>query len=289
MGTKHKRYLMNVIPFNRITLENICGKENTPPASYWAPRREEIQRFVDIAKAVYVRKGKPIVLDVGCGTGLLAYLLAQTGEVEVIGLDPDKSLIKESTYHHQNLKLEVGDSGYAVKKYSSQDVDLVINSWMPYQLNLTPDIRKIGARVIAYIKEGGGATGVPDYDYEKLLSDEGFDSWDDDAENHSLPNSLTPENGISYHPGDNYRRAFEWSGPSAIEVQEIAEKLKGKRFLRYGNSNYNLIDIQFRKDLPIPDKIPRTLIVDSQKYKWESGLEKIKGPPYPMQRSQRFS
>lgn len=166
MEPKHEKYNMNGIPFKDITLENICGSYHTTPVSYWAPRREEIQRFVDIAKAVYRGEGKPKVLDVGCGTGFLAYLLAETGEVDVIGLDPEESLIMNSPYSHPNLQLEVGDSRDAVKRYSGQDFDIVINSWMPYQLNLTPDIREIGAKVIVYIKEAGGGTGVSDNEYQ---------------------------------------------------------------------------------------------------------------------------
>tara|TARA_Y100000310_G_scaffold330810_1_gene403135 strand:+ start:256 stop:885 length:630 start_codon:yes stop_codon:yes gene_type:complete len=209
MELEHKKYNMNGTSLRNITLENICGTDETAPTSYWPPRREEIQRFADIAKAVYKGEGKPKVLDIGCGTGLLAYLLAETGEVNVVGIDPEESLIAESPYSHPDLQLEVGDSRDAVDKYSGQDFDLVISSWMPYQLNLTPDIRNIGAKAIAYIKEAGGATGVPDYEYKEFIYDPGFDEWDDDAENHREPNPITPENGISYHPGENYQRAFE--------------------------------------------------------------------------------
>lgn len=285
MEPKHKKYQMNGTPLRDITLENICGTDKTAPASYWAPRREEIQRFVDIAKAVHTGEGKPRVLDVGCGTGFLAYLLAETGEVDVIGLDPEESLITKSPYSHPNLQLEVGDSKDAAERYSGQDFDLVISSWMPYQLNLTPDIRDIGAKVIVYIKEAGGTTGVPNYKYKKFIYDEGFDELDDGAEEHRQSNPITPENGVSYHPGEAYQRAFEWSGPAASEVRfYIARILKGKKVCGFSDIDYNLIDIQFRRDVPIPDEIPRTPIDDSQKYQWERGLEQVKGLPEPMRR-----
>lgn len=292
MGLEHKKYQMNGTPLRDITLENICGTDETAPASYWAPRREEIQRFVDIAKAVHTGEGKPRVLDVGCGTGFLAYLLAETGEVDVIGLDPERSLITKSPYSHPNLQLEVGDSRDAAERYSGQDFDLVISSWMPYQLNLTPNIRDIGAKVIVYIKEAGGATGIPDYEYKEFIYDKGFDEWDDGAEEHRQPNPITPENGISYHPGEAYQRAFEWSGPAMREVRDIARSLQGVRIFEvfgFGDVDNNLIDIQFRRDVPIPDDIPRTSIGDSQKYQWESGLEQVKGLPEPMRRHEEFS
>jgi SAM-dependent methyltransferase len=289
MELEHKKYEMKGTPLSAITLENICGTDGIAPASYWAPRREEIQRFVDIAKTVHTGEGKPRVLDVGCGTGFLAYLLAETGGVNVIGLDPQESLISGSTYSHPDLRLEVGDSRDAVERYSGQDFDLVISSWMPYQLNLTPNIRDIGAKVIVYIKEAGGATGVPHYEYKEFTYDEGFSEWDDDAEGHREPNPVTLENGISYHPGENYQRAFEWSGPAASEVQDIARRLSGERVFGFGDVDYNLIDIQFRKDVPIPDDIPRTPVSDSQKYQWETGLEQVKGLPEPMRRHEEFS
>jgi len=277
MEPEHK-YHMNGTPLKDVTLENICGSEETSAASYWAPRREEIQRFVEIAKAVHTGEGKPRVLDVGCGTGFLAYLLAETGEVDVVGLDPDESSINGSPYSHTNLHLEVGDSKDAVERYSGQDFDLVISSWMPYKLNLTPDIRNIGAKAIAYIKEQGGSTGCPDYQYREFIDD------DEDR-----PNPITPEDGISYHPGENYQRAFEWSGPTCNEVYDIVRKLNGERSWGIRDIDHNLIDIQFRKDVPIPDDISMTPIDNSQKYQWESGLEQVKGPTEPMRRYEKFT
>jgi SAM-dependent methyltransferase len=285
--SEHIKYQMNGTQLSDITLENICGAEGVAPVSYWAPRREEIQRFVEIAKAVHTGEGRPRILDVGCGTGFLAYLLAETGEVDVIGLDPEQSLIQGSPYSHSNLELEVGDSNDAVEKYGVQDFDIVLNSWMHGGLNLTPDIRNIGAKAIIYIKERE-ATGVPDYDYKEFIYDDGFDEWDDDADQHKRPNPISSENGISYHPGRDYQRAFEWSGPACSEVQGLGRKLKDPNAYVGIDRDLNFIDIQFRRDVQIPE-IPEMNIPDSDKYAWEAALERFKGPVDEMKRYEEFS
>jgi SAM-dependent methyltransferase len=245
MERQHKKYVMDSIPFEEITLGNICGTRTTQPVSYWAPRREEIQRFVEIAKLVHNREGRPKVLDVGCGNGFLAYLLARTGEVDVVGLDPEQELISSSVYSHPNLRLEVGDSRTAVERYRGKNLDLVLNSWMPYGLDLTPDIRNIQAKAIAYISEYNGATGV----YR-----------------------------VSCEPGKDYKRVFGWVGPSLTEVQDIAKRFEGDSRDCFSSSgfDYNDIDIQFRKDVPLPKEVPRIQIPDSEKYRWERELERKK-------------
>lgn len=284
---EHKKYQMKGTALRDITLENICGTDEIPPVSYWAPRREEIQRFVEIAKAVHNGEGRPKVLDVGCGTGFLACLLARTGEVDVIGLDPEQSLIHGSPYSHPNLRLEVGDSNDAVKKYGAQDFDIVLNSWMPAGLNLTPDIRDIRAKAIIYIKERE-ATGVPSYNYNEFIYEDGFDEWNDDADQHKRPNPISPENGISYHPGRDYQRAFEWFGPACSEVQALGRKLKGLNAYIGLFEDLNFIDIQFRRDVQIPE-IPEINIPSSDKYSWEASLEILKGPVCKMKKYEEFS
>jgi len=259
-----------------LTLDIICGAEGATIVSYWIPRKAEIQRFVEIAKVVHTEGGKPTVLDVGCGKGFLAYLLAETGEVNVVGVDPEKSLIETSPYSHPNLQLAVGDSKSAVERYNCQDLDIVINSWMPNQLNLTPDIRAIGAKVIVYIKELGGATGISEYDFESNERN--------NAEKQKPPNLINQENRISYHPGRNYQRVFEWFGPTAEEIRKI---LTNTGLQGFEDKDYNRIDIQFRKDVPIPE-LPDIIIQDSKKYPWEPKLEKIKGLLEPVRSCEEF-
>ncbi len=168
---EEKVYQIRNEEFRRINFRNFTEEYNNPnPVMYWMPRREEIQRFIEIAGAVHEGEGRPKILDVGCGNGFLAYLLAITLEVEVIGMDPNGLLFQNTSYVHENLSLEVGNSQDAVRKYKNKNLDMVINSWMPGGINLTPDIRDIGAKTIAYIIESGGSTGI-DYIQFKSINE----------------------------------------------------------------------------------------------------------------------
>ncbi|MBT5021379.1 methyltransferase domain-containing protein [Candidatus Woesearchaeota archaeon] len=273
--TPYKQYWMNKIPFEDIDIFNICGSNKSAAVSYWAPRREEIQRFVEIAKVVNKKKLRPKILDVGCGTGFLAYLLAKTGEVDVVGLDSDKELTNNNPFAHPNLKLEVGDASDAVKRYRNQDFDTVICSWMPYQINLTPDVRAVNAKSIVYIKERGGATGCDRWDYEEFIYEPGFSEFSPDAKNHRTPNPVRREDAVSFDPGLNYKSVLTWSGPAHDEVKIIIRRLNGEDVWT-SEKNYNVIEVQIRNEIP-KLTIPKINIIENQKYVWESALENYGG------------
>jgi len=252
---------MGALPVSKISLDNICGSDENNIILFWAPRRAEIQRFVEVAKAVHQSGGKPKILDIGCGSGLLPYLLAITEEVDVIGMDPDEETLAKDTYSHPNLKFKVGDAEDAVVRYVNQ-VDVVLNSWMPGNLNLTPQIRRVNARAIIYIREAE-ATGVPEYTYDSYLYDE--------ETGEETPNPVRRADVVSYDPGSSYRRAYGWWGPSNGDIITLSRRLKGDAY--YGRvQDNNGIDIQIRRDIPLP-QIPPIHIGDDQKYPWEKQME----------------
>jgi SAM-dependent methyltransferase len=71
----------------------------------------------------------PRVLDVGCGAGLMSYLLAERG-CNVIGIDDGKNPHWEK-FKHPNLSFRVGDFREFYKDYQGDKVDVVYCSWMP--------------------------------------------------------------------------------------------------------------------------------------------------------------
>jgi len=148
---------------------------------------------------------------------------------------------------------------------------VVVNSWMPSGLNLTPEIRDINAKVIIYIAERE-ATGVTNYDYSKWMYPEGIEEEDRDAEKLKIPNPILPENGISYHLGKNYRDVFRWYGPAHNEVSNM-----GRYENSLGDRDCNHIIIQIKKGIPTPN-LSMIKVQERDKYLWEKALEKVKGP-----------
>jgi len=133
------------------------------------------------------------ILEVGCGSGYIASLLAQAG-AQVIGIDPalaeGHAERPSKTYSHPDLELlplkldavmldhqESGrramrllerkgrkamSSAAMLKSRIGEGIDLVLSAWMEYGMNLTPAIREIGAGAIFYIKSSLGGTGIED-------------------------------------------------------------------------------------------------------------------------------
>ena len=253
----YKEYKLKPIPFQKVTLHNICGSK---PVMHWAPRREEIQRFIEIAKAVHNNdRSIPTILEVGCGTGFLAYLLALTGEVYVTATDPNEEVIGRRVYSHPNMRFEKGDAERVAKNYKEKGIDVVVNSYMPQLENLTPHIRNIGAKAIIYVKDISGETGMPSHFYNPRKTPE------------------KREDFVSYEPGEDYRKAFEWGCPNKLEIQYLSKVLRGVN-ARPKKSNMARVDIQVRKDIPIP-LIPKIPIPDLEKYAWEKELELL-GLPF---------
>ncbi|XP_065221511.1 protein arginine N-methyltransferase 1-like isoform X2 [Planococcus citri] len=83
-------------------------------------------------------KGK-IVLDVGCGTGILSMLAAEAGAARVIGIewsniaDYTEEIIKEN-YMDDRVFIIKGKVGRAILPYNIRKVDVIISMWMGFSL-----------------------------------------------------------------------------------------------------------------------------------------------------------
>jgi len=273
----NRLYEIEIIPFDELTHESICGIAGfQKPVSFWAPRRVEIQRIVDLVKLIS-KKDKPLIVDMACGNGLLSYLIAKSGEVKVKAFDPNKELLEKTSYTHDNLEYIVANSDQAISILEDIDVDLVFNSWMPLDVNLTPDIRRINPKGIVYVKHLSGATGVS---VEKYL-----DFILDDESNHSWLNIDFPRKEyVSYEPGEEYTRNFYWRGPTHTSIKMAATEYDNTSFFRHHSelwNNYdystelNEVEIQLRKDVMVKS-FPNSIVDESKKYVWENILELIR-------------
>lgn len=143
----------------KVNESNMFGSNGKPRVSFYFPSKEEIRKIILFAKMIS-KKSRPLILDIGCGNGYVAYLLARTRKVDVIAIDPNSDLIEESKkiYKLKNLKFEAMDSRQASEKYAYDkagtlsEIDMVVNSWMPVNCNFTPDIHKINPKAILYVR-----------------------------------------------------------------------------------------------------------------------------------------
>ena len=205
---------LSIKPVDKVNLFDIHGNNKQAKVSFFLPKKEEIETIIEIAKQISKRE-KPVILDIGCGNGFLAYLLAKTNKVEVIGIDPNSDLIEESIqkgiYKSKNLKLEVGDSKSAIK-YKDK-VDIVINSWMPSGVDFTKDIKKINPKAIVYIR----------YKDKEKMTGKQFGLFQ------------------SYNPGLHYHLFLRWRGleKNIIEIQ-LRKDIKLKELPKIkSKSKYN--------------------------------------------------
>jgi SAM-dependent methyltransferase len=260
-------YRIVVAPPHQLGLKELCGYIE-PAVSFWAPRREEIQRVVEVSKLVSSRK-KPVIVDIGCGSGLVDYLLATTGEVEVIGIDPAEHLISKAkeVYRHPHLRFEGGDAE-SLRNYTDK-VDVAFNSWMPMDINLSPYMLDLNALAIIYVRDKAGATGVA-----RTLFYEDVTRCD--------KVSPLPDDALSYHSGENYRTAMIWDGPAFMEIRgaiRVRQRwIRRLLALRRGDTiqNRNEVIVQLRTDVEIQNLEIST--DKNEKYPWEGKLEEILGP-----------
>jgi len=142
---------LSIKPIGEVKLSDMHSTNKKARVSFFLPKREEVEAILHLAELIS-GVDKPLILDIGCGNGFLAYLLAKEGDVDVIGIDPNHNLIEEASKHYKlpNLQLISGDSKFAMK-YKGE-ADLVINSWMPVGIDLSKDIKKLNPKAIVYVR-----------------------------------------------------------------------------------------------------------------------------------------
>lgn len=263
-GESSHRWQFSYCPVEELDLYRLCHVDS--PVMHWAPRRAEVERFAEFVIGLHGDKpGNPTLLEIGSGSGLLSYLLASTGKLDVIALDPDPRFSASTIYRHPRLNHVVADAAQAIDLFRGQEITCALNSWMPPQINLTPAIRTLGTAGIIYILEERGETGVPETYAQSLSWRHGKDKLDD---------------LVSYRPGKSHKRACEWHGPAQWEITEWP---KG-HFYSESMRDTNKIDIQARVDLPreiVERAVARVTAVDASalpRYPWEAKLEQYKGP-----------
>lgn len=265
------------VPLGLLILQRICGPwasegdfewlgallGDRPGPIQWLPRKEELMRIKTLAKAIHEGPGLPGIIEIGCGTGLLSYLMAAEEELSVVGIDPDEHILLDErtfwtwsqdgrnnfetqaeSYKHPNLKLIAGTSKTMLETFQDTPPDLVVSSWMPEDLNLMPDIITLKPKAIVLMYQDS------DIYHSRFAS-----------------------------PEPDYQKAYRWHGP---DQQDVIAFSKVGNAESYGDKlhidNGNVIEIWLRGgvDVALPERIR---VPKGTKYPWEeTRLEKVLVP-----------
>lgn len=265
-GAASQSWQFSFLPPEELSLHTLCAEDK--PVMYWAPRQLDIARVVALAEELHGDKSSlPTVVEIGSGSGLLSFLLAKTGRVNVIACEPDQRHVVASQegYRHQNLQFLALDVNAAAERFKEEDVACVLNSWMPPEENLTPAIRDLNAKAIVYVLETRGSTGFTSK-IDKLLEWK-HRSMIDDVE--------------SYRPGSNYQPLCCWHGPAHWEFVQAKSMA---RFISLFSPEFtNQIQCQVRKDVAQNrEAILQGVcaVKTAETFSWEAELTQIFGTEF---------
>ncbi len=237
---------------------------------YWMPRKVEVARILAIGKQMQAARGTggPLrILEVGGANAALADLLVGLAEengldVAYTIVDPEAETMTEAamahvgdrrfsfhaeTVEHFVAKRGRGDSEDVLME-ESPAYDLVINAWMPPEMDFTKDVRAANGAAIVYVIETWGGTGSKE----------------------------------SYDGGRMYRTVAGWVGHSLPELQrQDGRVIEGERRAEFCNA----VLIQYRRDIDggglLPD-LERAGIDMGEPYPWEAELTKRQGDVAPV-------
>lgn len=125
---------------------------------WYVPRRREIALFVQLAQHVSGRPD-PLVVDVGCGLGLMSYLLAQEG-CRVIALDASTAALDAARAlygDHPRITFVQGDVTELASRWG-QEADGLFVSWVPPYARWGPALFGSGVPLV-YVVGDPEATG----------------------------------------------------------------------------------------------------------------------------------
>lgn len=142
-------------PLDEIVLDDfIPGKSEI--VGYWIPRLVDIRTIAAVVKEAS-GKEKPLLLDLGSGSGLYSRLLSDT-ELEVLGIDDNEQYVLHAAQIYGNgntrfIQSDVENLQQVVQGIGLPKVDAVHCSFMPKGKNWTALITGLNPSAIIYVCE----------------------------------------------------------------------------------------------------------------------------------------
>lgn len=268
-------YPQKRVPLDRLDLASFCGgwrsdmdweylqwvHGDRPTPIQWLPRKEELLRVKEFAQKINNNTRIPSILEIGCGTGLLSYLLADLNDLFVVGMDPDeKTMLDQGKYNivqdhkfveipsypytHPNLKFITGTSKNMLESFQGTSPDLVISSWMPEDVNILPDIKALEPKGIVLIYQ-----------------------------------DLKPYSDRFSKPGSSYKKAYRWQGPDHEDVTAFSRAAHTTDYWLSEITNGNIVEFWVRRDLKVPDLLSSIQVSEEEKFSWEKiTLQELMSP-----------
>lgn len=156
------------IPFSKLRFDHF--RDPKQKVMHWLPFQVDIDRIVHCAELVKPQgREKPVVLDIGTGTGLLACLIARTGKANVIGIDPFEPLMNNPAYVHKNLRYFQAGVEWAVENFRGE-IDLAVWSWPLLGLDPLIALQALNPRGVMLIADLNDYRGTIDFvDYNRYV------------------------------------------------------------------------------------------------------------------------
>jgi hypothetical protein len=247
----------SVKPLDFLRLDDLLGAAGDPlngeedPVSFWAPRREDILRITDLAKAM---DPSPTIWDVGGGNCFLGYLMAmENANVRV--LDNNRFYLN-NRYSHPGMLFYL--TGARSLRSMAADMDMVVCGGMSRAKDFTDDILLCQPKMVVYVMDKGGVSGIQP-------TANGYDQISEDVSKR-----------VSYNPGSRYDIVFSWESQAD---DEILWAIRGFPIENYSYKNNIRIEVQIRKDIKTPMHLEYGT---AEKYHWEKELEEYFGQIQPM-------
>ena len=235
--------------------EHIRSLEEAKERLIWVPRKKDVMKIFELARAVHEKiatesRDELWIMDIGGRGGFFGKLLVDEARANGINLhavivDHAENVLRDAANYYKdrgekNMHFVVSAAEESVNLFNRK-FDLIINGWMPTEVDLGKDIRKIESDARIYIRDvEGESAGMP----------------------------------AAYGPGKDFLRLGGWRGLHNIDAGMMLEHGWEP------DRPINAFDVQLSKRIATPEfrkyllgslrKIDESHVEKNRMYPWEA-------------------